>query len=241
MQGVLAQPETGLLLLGVLVLGAVGLFLAMPGGRLTVGRVGLVILAAGAASLVALLLNVFGGSSPLPTLAGCVVVALFAAVRVITHKKPVYSALYFVLLVLAVGATLLLMDAEFLAAALLIVYAGAILVTYVFVIMLAQQAKPAPYDTKAREPFTGCLAGFVLLTILTLRFLGTPTTPAQLPAPIGDAAGTVENVGTPLLTYYIVAIQIAGVLLLAAMVGAIAIARRKVTDPPVQLPEGGAD
>jgi len=145
-------------------------------------------------------------------------------VRVITHRRPVYSALYFVLLILAVTGLLVLLEAKFLAAALVIVYAGAILVTYVFVIMLAQQATAAPYDARAREPFWGCLAGFLLLAIVGMQLLsgGAAATPAG-PA----AVGTVAEVGTRLLTHYAVAVQVGGLLLLAAMVGAIAIARRK--------------
>lgn len=211
----------------LLVLGAVGLVLAMPGGRTDRGRLGLVALAAAGGVLVFTAVNLAAGERGLTLFIVCALVALFAAVRVITHRKPVYSALYFVLLVAAVAGLLIGMQAEFLAAALVIVYAGAILVTYVFVIMLAQQARPTLCDLKAREPFWGCLSGFALLTVLAGQFfLGTEAPlPAASPA---EAAGTVEAVGTPLLTQYVVGLQLAGLLLLAAMVGAIAIARRRV-------------
>lgn len=75
-------------------------------------------------------------------------VALGGAVRVVTHPRPVYSALYFVLTVFATAGLFILLWAEFMAAALVLIYAGAILVTYVFVIMLASSALPA-------EPGTG--------------------------------------------------------------------------------------
>ncbi|HPM23844.1 MAG TPA: NADH-quinone oxidoreductase subunit J [Phycisphaerae bacterium] len=216
------------LLILSLVLGAIGLFLVMPGGRTGRARVGLVTLAAAGGALAA---GLCAGQDGRGLFAGCALVALFAAVRVITHKRPVYSALYFVLLVVAVAALLLLMDAEFLAAALIIIYAGAILVTYIFVIMLAQQSRPAPYDAKAREPFWGCLAGFALLALLAVRlFSGTAAMPATV------LAGTVEGVGTRLLTEYVIGIQLAGLLLLAALVGAIAIARRRPANET--LPEG---
>src|SRR5438477_11662212 len=67
-------------------------------------------------------------------------IALLGAVRVITHTRPVYSALYFVLTVFASAGLFLLLKAEFMAAALVVIYAGAILITYVFVIMLAAEA-----------------------------------------------------------------------------------------------------
>ena len=75
-------------------------------------------------------------------------IALGGAVRVITHPRPVYSALYFVLTVFATAGLFILLWAEFMAAALVLIYAGAILVTYVFVIMLASSAVPD-------EPGTG--------------------------------------------------------------------------------------
>jgi NADH-quinone oxidoreductase subunit J len=71
-------------------------------------------------------------------------VALLGALRVVTHTRPVYSALYFVLTVFATAGLFILLWAEFMAAALVLIYAGAILVTYVFVIMLASTAAPAP-------------------------------------------------------------------------------------------------
>ncbi len=226
------------LLVIFLVLGATGLFLALPGTRGGWRPVGMALLVAAGILLVFVLAD-FALGRELPIwFGGCALVALFAATRVITHTKPVYSALYFVLLIVAVTGLLLLMSAEFLAAALVIVYAGAILVTYLFVIMLAQQARLAPYDARAREPFVGCVAGFVLLAIIAAQLLVAPSGVGAEPT-VEEAAGTVEAVGTLLLTDYIIAIQLAGLLLLAGMVGAIAIARRQAADSTPQ--NGGVD
>src|SRR5665213_1496526 len=100
-------------------------------------------------------------------------IALASAVRVITHPRPVYSALYFVLTVFASAGLFILLEAEFMAAALVLIYAGAILVTYVFVIMLASQAssetsptpaqKLAEYDNVSREPLAAVAIGFALM------------------------------------------------------------------------------
>src|SRR4051812_35413141 len=87
-------------------------------------------------------------------------IAVVGALRVVTHPRPVYSALYFVLTVMASAGLFVLMWAEFMAAALVLIYAGAILVTYVFVIMLAAEAQPLPgggerlaeHDAESREP-----------------------------------------------------------------------------------------
>jgi len=206
-------------------LGAIGLFLSLPGKGVTLARAGMIFLAAAAATLVVLLVRVFGPQEGRAWFAILSLVALTAAVRVITHRKPVYSALYFILVVVATAGMMILMQAEFLAVALLIVYAGAILVTYVFVIMLAQREGPPPgYDTQAREPLFGVLAGFLVLAVITARML-TGTVEG---GPVIEAtAGQVATVGERLLTEYVVGVQLAGLLLLVAMVGAIAIARRR--------------
>ena len=98
-------------------------------------------------------------------------VAVTGAARMITHPKPVYAALYFILVILAVAGTLLLLQAEVMAFALLIVYAGAILITYLFVLMLASQSgdreargeEAAWYDRTPRQPGMALVLSFVLL------------------------------------------------------------------------------
>ncbi len=101
-------------------------------------------------------------------------IAVVCSIRVITHPKPVYSALYFVLTVLATSGLFVLLWAEFMAAALVLIYAGAILITYVFVIMLAAQAHTgvtgeiggADYDETSREPMKGAVVGFAVMGVL---------------------------------------------------------------------------
>ncbi|HUU95897.1 MAG TPA: NADH-quinone oxidoreductase subunit J [Phycisphaerae bacterium] len=231
----------GVLLITLLTLGGVGLYLAMPGGRLNIGRAALVVLAGAAAALVAFLLPNLSAGADGGWFIALALIGLWGAIRVVTHRKPVYSALYFILVVIAVTGMLVLMQAEFLAAAVVIIYAGAILVTYVFVIMLAQQeGGPARYDRQAREPFVGVLTGFILLAIIAARVFTAGFGEASLPPVDETTAGSVQNVGTHLLTQFVVGLELAGVLLLAAMVGAIAIARRRHTGmvpmPPTAEP-----
>jgi len=164
-------------------------------------------------------------------------VGLWGGIGVISHPRPIYSALYFILVIVAVAGLLVLMQATFLAAALVIIYAGAILVTYLFVIMLARQGpQPAPYDARARGPFAGVLTGFILLAALTVRLTRAATfgEPAAGPAD-PTAAGSITSVGTELLTRYIVGVELAGLLLLAALVGAIAVARRRTGTPETEV------
>ena len=109
-------------------------------------------------------------------------IALAASLRVITHQRPVYSALYFVLTILASSGLYLILSAEFMTFALIIVYAGAILITYLFVIMLATEAPSeeqpdilTEYDRVSREPLAATFAGFILLAGLTTLFaVGLP-------------------------------------------------------------------
>src|SRR5439155_5658662 len=162
-------------------------------------------------------------------------VAILGAVRVVTHPRPVYSALYFVLSVLATAGLFILLWAEFLAAALVIIYAGAILVTYVFVIMLAtQSARPgapqgaevggvAEYDAVSREPILACAIGFTLMGVLLfVIFDRAPTnTPNSAPAtPIANP-GSVQAVGDYLFRNQLVNLELSGLILTIAMVGAI--------------------
>jgi NADH-quinone oxidoreductase subunit J len=100
--------------------------------------------------------------------------AIASAMRMITHDRPVYSALYFVLVVLSTAGLFLLLEAEFMAFALIIVYAGAILITYMFVLMLSNQVTESSeeelqdsYDRIPREPASAVCVGFLLLCLIT--------------------------------------------------------------------------
>lgn len=217
---------SGLVVTVLLILGAAGVYLSMPRGRSQLVGLGMVLLAGLAVAVLAGLLSrigVGGGTFSGFTMFGTL--AVLSAVRVITHDRAVYSALYFIITIVSTTALLLLMRAEFLAIALVIIYAGAILVTYVFVIMLAQQGGAAPaFDQQAREPLLGVILGFVLLGALAGRFF-LPSAAAT--ADTAKQYGGSVEIGTHLMTQYVVGVELAGVLLLAAMVGAIALARRK--------------
>jgi NADH-quinone oxidoreductase subunit J len=124
-------------------------------------------------------------------------VAIVAAATTVTHHNPIYSALSFALATLSVCGLFLLRGAQFLAAATVIIYAGAIVVTFLFIIMLARQSGNAPYDRRAREPFLATLASFVLLGALlfTIDAWGTqragnpPTNVPQGRLPISETSG----------------------------------------------------
>lgn len=160
-------------------------------------------------------------------------IAIFGALRVVTHRRPVYSALYFVLTVFASAGLFVLLWAEFMAAALVLIYAGAILVTYVFVIMLAAQAggggELSEADVDSREPVASSVIGFGMMALLL--YVIFDRAPAALP--VATAATTtadlsVRGLATYLFRNQLVNLELAGVILTMAMVGAIIIARRRV-------------
>jgi NADH-quinone oxidoreductase subunit J len=176
-------------------------------------------------------------------------IAVIGAIRVITHPRPVYSALYFVLTVFASAGLFILLYAEFLAAALVLIYAGAILVTYVFVIMLAASAQspgnPSPLaglaecDTISREPFTAACLGFTVMGVLLFLIFDqanrvpqfAPSTVAGAVSPEETVQGSTQSVGKYLFQNQLVNFEVAGLILTVSMVGAIVIARRRVDTP----------
>ena len=118
---------------------------------------------------------------------------ILSAVRVITHPRPVYSALWFVMTVIASSGLFLVLAAEFMALAMIIIYGGAILVTYMFVIMLATEPRSTDdtddlpdYEQYAAEPLLAVATSFVLLAVL-LSFMFQPTEPNPLAAAPTDA------------------------------------------------------
>ncbi|SFJ36449.1 NADH-quinone oxidoreductase subunit J family protein [Planctomicrobium piriforme] len=169
--------------------------------------------------------------------------ALFFGVLTITSRNPIYGALWFALTTLATCGLFIRMSAPFLAAATIIVYAGAIIVTFVFVIMLAQQAGCTAYDQRSRRPILATISGFVLLAaVLTVLHQSSPVLVAAVPPAVGSDAevsnplsrpkpgetlGTMHGVGRSLFGDYLFEVEVAGTLLLVASIGAIAIAPRR--------------
>ena len=163
--------------------------------------------------------------------------AILSAGLMITQQRAIYSALFFVMTVLSVAALLLLQQAEFLAFALVIIYGGAILVTYLFVLMLSRQDELEEHDTRARGPFMSVIVGVIFLGGLILLPLNLQEQATQEGTVGADTqttlvvlnelrgTGSPEALGTELFEHHMLAIQVAGVLLLVAAVGGIALVR----------------
>lgn len=268
--------HTQLALYAASVLGAVALVLIMPKARWNARLLGALLGAATLGGLwwwvaPAVLEGISWGAFVYYYIFSAIAIA--AAVRVITHTRPVYSALWFVMVVLATAGLFLVAEAPFMALAMVIIYAGAILVTYVFVIMLAAQSQTADsssetsprYDRLAREPLAATAAGFLLLAVLLsvafepMQPQEAARTPAQVtaildrstarlpeeayqaqiqaqegqtaeeaaqPAPLSN----VEQVGLDLFRSHPLALELAGVILMASLIGAVVIARTHVPE-----------
>lgn len=223
----------------IVALGAIGVYLMLPKRGRSTKTAGTLLGLAALAGLIFLSVDQFASAERTDVYFYIFsAIALVCATCVITQTRAVFSALYFVVVILAVAGMLILLEAEFLAAALVIIYAGAILVTYVFVIMLAQQTGQSLYDSRARAPLGACFCGFLL--VATVGGTMTDVVGALPTSDITPAAsvalsngeqsvevGNTQAVGAMLMTRYVVVLEVAGVLLLLAMVGAIAIARKK--------------
>lgn len=151
-------------------------------------------------------------------------IAVCGAIMVVTRKSPMASALYLILTLFAVAALFVLRQAHFLAAIQVIVYAGAVVVLFVFVIMLINVPEDRlPVEKATTIRVLGVLAAgfFILESAVLARRFWMPKGPAA-------EVGTVEAVGRALFTDYLLAFEITSVLLLAAVIGAIALAKRKI-------------
>jgi NADH-quinone oxidoreductase subunit J len=178
-------------------------------------------------------------------------ISLVSAVMMISSRNPVYSALWFALVLLANSGLYFLQGAEFLAASTIIIYAGAIIVTFLFVVMLAQPRGTAAYDRRSREPLFTCVAGLLISAAIvgTLHYAaraeGLPQGPTFLPGyqqsqqyaqfgwtsrqwNMNPGVKHVKALGLTLYTDHVVAVEAIGLLLLAAVVGAMLIAGHRL-------------
>ena len=155
------------------------------------------------------------------------------SLMVILHKNPVTSALFLVLAFCSLAGIYLLLHAEFVAMVQIIVYAGAIMVLFLFVIMLLNLGRPGPSDIKGPASLlTAVVLAAVMLVLL--RPVSNAALSESVRLPAGSVAamqqqqGMVGSVAGPLFEAYLVPFEIASVLLLAAIVGAVVLAKRKL-------------
>ncbi len=154
--------------------------------------------------------------------------AIAGAIGVIALQNPFYSVLSLVGHLLSLAALFLLLRAEFIAAAQVVVYAGAVMVLYVFVVAYVGGAEPQirPFAPGLRR--LSVLFGAVILIELWIALLGTGLKAVDGEgAPFDPAFGTPAQLGEALLTKFLLPFELASLLLLVAAVGAVVLARRR--------------
>ncbi len=238
-----ANKLEGVALVATALLGT-GMWLSLPRGGAPGRRFGAILTALG--------LGLFGAMSWIVTgeaLLGdwletivfwtLAVLTVGSAVATVTFRNPVYSAIWFALMLLGTAGLFLFLGAQFLAVATVVVYAGAILVTFLFVLMLANPKGRAFYDRLSWEPMLAGGAGAVLIGILTMTlatvFLAAPpekqphtAVTAQARQSEVLAAEHMAHLGRQLFGRHLVGVEVAGALLLVALVGSVAI----LAEPP---------
>jgi NADH-quinone oxidoreductase subunit J len=149
------------------------------------------------------------------------------AVLVVSTRDTVHSVLFLVLDFLFVAALYVLLGAEFLAVIQILVYAGGIVVLYLFVVMLVNLKRPPEaYQDPRRQTKLGFgLAAAILLELAVIASYSYAR-PVPVPAAALPVTGNTEQVGWMLYTSYLIPFEIASMLLLVAMIGAIILAKR---------------
>jgi NADH-quinone oxidoreductase subunit J len=153
-------------------------------------------------------------------------------VMVVSTKNTVHSVLFLVLNFLFVAALYVLLGAQFLAVIQVLVYAGGIVVLYLFVVMLVNLKRPpeAHSDPHRMTRIGMGLAAGVLIELVAIgmyNYVG-PATPIVAATPSIPVSGNTEQVGWLLYTSYLIPFEIASMLLLVAMIGAIVLAKREL-------------
>lgn len=158
------------------------------------------------------------------------VILIFAAIRVVTDRNPVHAALFLVLSFFSAASVWMLLKAEFLAIVLVLVYVGAVMVLFLFVVMMLDINMD-----KLREgfwnhlPLAATVGVVIVLEMAVVLFRGFLALDAQVPAASADI-GTTKALGKLIYTEYVFAFEIAAVVLLVAMVAAVALTLRRRKD-----------
>ena len=164
-------------------------------------------------------------------------VLLLAALRVITARNPVHAALYLVLAFFTASAIWMLLRAEFLAIALVLVYVGAVMVLFLFVVMMLdinlERLREGFWSYLPLGATVGILMAFEMALMIGGRYFGFSETRLREPA---AGASNTKELGRLLYTDYAFALEIAAAILLVAIVAAIALTLRRRKDARSQDP-----
>ncbi len=153
------------------------------------------------------------------------IMALFSALMMITNKNPVYSVLWLIATFFAISGHYILLNAQFLAIVNIIVYAGAIMVLFLFVIMLMNLNKETEPQKNRWLKVAGAVAGGCLLLVLVAALKDVDA--KQKALVVAGDIGLIKSLGKELFTTYVVPFEISSVLFLSAMIGAVVIGKKE--------------
>lgn len=157
-------------------------------------------------------------------------VLLFAAFRVITSRNPVHAVLYLMLAFSQAAALWLILKAEFLGLTLVLVYLGAVMVLFLFVVMMLDiRIEGDRWTFWQHFPLAAVIGVVVAAEIAAVMWVGFPAIASSAPAVASDVSNT-KALGILLYTEYLYPIQVAAVILLVAMITAIALTLRQRKD-----------
>jgi len=156
-------------------------------------------------------------------------IAAVSSVMMITRRNAVISALFLILNFFALAGLYLLLNAQFIAVVQIIVYAGAIMVLFLFVIMLLRTDNEPSIlsNNKSLKYFAIAIGIFVFIQVAYLISYGKPSRKLTPNEELSVKVGTIQNIGKELYTNYFIPFEVAGFLLLAATIGAIILAKKK--------------
>jgi NADH-quinone oxidoreductase subunit J len=159
--------------------------------------------------------------------------ALGGAIAVVALRNPFYSVLALVVHLVSLAALFLLLHAQFVAAAQVVVYAGAVMVLYVFVAAYVGQQDEPLYEPIVGQRLLAPLLGVALFVELSIAVLGTALSSIDSQGPtIPLSFGTPASIGNLLLERFLIVFEAASMLLLVAAVGAVVLAARRRDDHP---------
>lgn len=157
-------------------------------------------------------------------------ILLLSSLRVVTAKDPVHAALFLVLSFFTGAGLWVLLQAEFLAISLVLIYVGAVMVLFLFVVMMLdinfEKLRQGFWKTLPSAGFVAALVALELVLLLTSRNAGLDTGNAALPL-VAEGYSNTKELGKVLYTSYVYPFEIAAMILLVALIAAVALTMRK--------------
>ena len=148
-----------------------------------------------------------------------------SALMVVASPHPVRSVLFLILTFFLITGNYVLMNAQFLAIVNIIVYTGAVMVLFLFVLMFLNLSKDNEPRSSTKMKVAATVAGGTLMVVIIAALKDVVMLPIDLP--VDNQIGLVENLGMLLFTKYVLAFEVSSILFISAMVGAVLLAKRE--------------